>query len=471
MAYSKKPTYSFENANSNGINKVPQGRIVVVESYEGTAKSFMSGDTSSLQDTSTIKEAVTQGKLTELSAAEESLNQTKVLTPGKLGFGCGVCSAELAKEKKLTGMPGFESVDSPNYGNYQDKEGSVFVFIPKFYFKWEENKVLISDTEQSGYVIHRAFINAGKELDGFFIGKYQMSANGLSKKNVAVWHSAQGNAYLQKAQEMNDTLSKSQYTIINIFMFNALAILAKAQSQAGRNAAWMDVPPYLPKGNNNSGSDVNDSSVRFTGSQPANCGSGVPFAKTTHNGQNCGVADLHGNVWEFALGITCDGAKFYYVKESTDFTKFVHTVGTGASNAVQHAWGDTAYLNNPNGFYEELSTTGIPYGGSSTYVKYGNADNQVFPFTTDKKDQKYVQCCAGIPLTSGSTAVGSWDTQGGTEEFGNDGIYAVNAKTNHLMLLLGGDYGNSANVGVFTQTLYNSRTHSAQHSGSRLAIL
>ena len=467
MAYSKKPTYSFENANSNGINKVPQGRIVVVESYEGTAKSFMSGDTSSLQDSSTIKEAVTQGKLTELSAAEESLNQTKVLTPGKLGFGCGVCSTELAKEKGLTGMPGFESVDSPNYGNYQDKEGSVFVFIPKFYFKWEKNKVLISDTEQSGYVIHRAFINAGKELDGFFIGKYQMSANGLSKKNAAVWHSAQGNAYLAKAQEKNNTLSKSQYTIINIFMFNALAILAKAQSQAGRNAAWMDVPPYLPKGNNNRGSDVNDSSVRFTGSEPANCGSGVPFAKTTHNGQNCGVADLNGNVWEFALGITCDGAKYYYVKESTDFTKFVHTIGNGASNAVQHAWGDTAYLNNPSGFYEELSTTGIPYGGSSTYVKYGNADNQVFPFTTDKKDQKYVQCCAGIPLTSGSMNGSS----AGTEEFGNDVIYYVNYKTQHLMLLLGGTYTYSATAGVFAQTLRYSRTNSYQYDGSRLAIL
>lgn len=467
MAYSKKPTYSFENANSNGINKVPQGRIVVVESYEGTAKSFMSGDTSSLQDTSTIKEAVTQGKLTELSAAEESLNQTKVLTPGKLGFGCGVCSAELAKEKGLTGMPGYESVDSPNYGNYRDKEDSVFVFIPKFYFKWEKNKVLISDTEQSGYVIHRAFINAGKELDGFFIGKYQMSANGLSKKNVAVWHSAQGNAYLAKAQEKNNTLSKSQYTIINVFMFNALAILAKAQSQAGRNAAWMDVPPYLPKGNNNSGSDVNDSSVRFTGTQPAYCGSGVPFAKTTHNGQNCGVADLHGNVWEFALGITCDGAKFYYVKESTDFTKFVHEVGTSASNAVQHAWGNTAYLNNPNGFYEELSTTGIPYGGSSEHISFGNADNQVFPFTTNKKDQKYVQCCAGIPLTSGSMSGSS----AGTEEFGNDVIYYVNRKTNHLMLLLGGDYSNSAGAGVFAQDLYDSRTNSYQNCGSRLAIL
>ena len=465
MAYSKKPTYSFENANSNGINKVPQGRIVVVESYEGTAKSFMSGDTSSLQDTSTIKEAVTQGKLTELSAAEESLNQTKVLTPGKLGFGCGVCSTALAKEKGLTGMPGFESVDSPNYGNYQDKEGSVFVFIPKFYFKWEKNKVLISDTEQSGYVIHRAFINAGKELDGFFIGKYQMSANGLSKKNVAVWHSVQGNAYLAKAQEKNNTLSKSQYTIINIFMFNALAILAKAQSQAGRNAAWMDVPPYLPKGNNNRGSDVNDSSVRFTGSQPAYCGSGVPFAKTTHNGQNCGVADLHGNVWEFALGITCDGAKYYYVKESVDFTKFVHTVGTGASNAVQHAWGDTAYLNNPNGFYEELSTTGIPYGGSSEHISFGNADNQVFPFTTDKRDQKYVQCCAGIPLTSGTSS------STGTEEFGNDYIWKVSSKTNHLMICLGGNYHDSAGAGVFTQNLNNSRTNSPQYSGSRLAIL
>ena len=91
----------------------------------------------------------------------------------------------------------------------------------------------------------------------------------------------------------------------------------------------------------------------------------------------------------------------------------------------------------------------------------------MFPFTTDKKDQKYVQCCAGIPLTSGSMNGSS----AGTEEFGNDVIYYVNRKTNHLMLLLGGNYDDSATAGVFTQNLGNSRTHSAQDCGSRLAIL
>ena len=70
-------------------------------------------------------------------------------------------------------------------------------------------------------------------------------------------------------------------------------------------------------------------------------------------------------------------------------------------------------------------------------------------------------------MTSGSMPGSS----AGTEEFGNDVIYYVNRKTQHLMLLLGGDYSSSAYAGVFPQYLADSRTNSDQRYGSRLAIL
>jgi hypothetical protein len=53
---------------------------------------------------------------------------------------------------------------------------------------------------------------------------------------------------------------------------------------------------------------VNDASVLYVSDGYSNCGqtgSGTPFAKTTHNGQACGVADLNGNMYEVALGMQC----------------------------------------------------------------------------------------------------------------------------------------------------------------------
>lgn len=476
MAYSKKPTYSFENETSYGINKVPKGRLVLVESYEGNPKSFIvTKDTSTLTDSTTLKDAVTKSFLGNFASSggggggsggndDPGLPSDGVFEPGALGFGVGVASDKYAKDRGLTGLPGFRSVQSDNYGNYIDKDGNIFVFIPKFYFKWTKNEVAISREVQDGYVVHRAFINAGQEIEGFFIGKYQMSdGTAQSVRGKYPWGSAQGHQYYKAAKDKG-----SRYTIINVFMFNALAIISKCQRQNGRNCAWVDVSPYYPKGNNNSGGDVNDTTVRFIhGGKTSVCGSGDPFAKTTHNGQNNGVADINGNVWEFAIGYTCDGNKFFVIKESTDIRKFTEGVIAGAYTTTQGLWGDTAYLQNPDGFYEELVTTGVPLGSGAEHISFGNGNQQVFPFSTDKESAEYKQCCCGIPLTTGKT-----DGYGkGTEEFGNDTIYHSNRKTKDLMLLLGGAYNNTAASGVFTQALHRSRTYSHETCSSRLAIL
>jgi hypothetical protein len=45
-----------------------------------------------------------------------------------------------------------------------------------------------------------------------------------------------------------------------------------------------------------------------TGSAGYGGGAGNLFAKSTHNGQNCGVADLNGNMWEVTIGMTCIAA-------------------------------------------------------------------------------------------------------------------------------------------------------------------
>lgn len=465
MAYSKKPTYSFDDLNSTGINKVPSGRVVLVDNVDDRPQAFMTfGDLSTLNDNTTISQAIEKGFLSRFDVHETSVARG-ILTPGELGFGCGVASDTLARELNLTGMPGFRDPTSANYGNYWDANQNVFVFIPKFYFKWEKNTVFVSPVERPGYVIHRAFINAEREIEGFFIGKYQMGFANSKVTSVygPVWNHQQCYRFLEEANKLG-----SRYTIINMFMFNALAILSKCQRQSGRNCAWVDVAPYYPKGNNNNGRDVNDQSVFYYGSQPGYTGSGTPFAKTTHNGQNCGVTDLNGNVSEFALGMTSEGTKYFVPKLTTDMTKFTHNVMTGARNNEQCAWGNLAYLSNPNGFFEELNITGTVYTSApGVHYVLGNGGNQVLPFNATKGSDQWKLSCLGVPLMSGATQ----GTSGGTEEFGNDVIYYPGNKVTYLMPGLGGPYSNVAVAGVFVQHLHCHRSDSGSDIGSRLAII
>ena len=44
-------------------------------------------------------------------------------------------------------------------------------------------------------------------------------------------------------------------------------------------------------------------------------GSGMPFAKTTHNGQACGIADLNGLLWEIVIGVTILDGSYYILKK------------------------------------------------------------------------------------------------------------------------------------------------------------
>jgi hypothetical protein len=87
-------------------------------------------------------------------------------------------------------------------------------------------------------------------------------------------------------------------------------------SSSTTNCAWYHATYNFPKGcNNNARSDTNDTSVIWESDGHSNCGktgsagygggAGNLFAKSTHNGQNCGVADLNGLMYEVSIGLTC----------------------------------------------------------------------------------------------------------------------------------------------------------------------
>lgn len=60
--------------------------------------------------------------------------ENSIGTPGQVGFGVGICPPAKLPDG-FTPMDGYSHPCSPNYGNYQFRDGSVMVWIPKFYYR------------------------------------------------------------------------------------------------------------------------------------------------------------------------------------------------------------------------------------------------------------------------------------------------------------------------------------------------
>jgi hypothetical protein len=264
----------------------------------------------------------------------------------------------------MVGMPGYDQLGSDNYGNYIYKEGSVMIWVPKFYYRighasnptyatYGVNSIDIKGIDTypttalanaAGYALHRAFIDGGVEKLGFFRDKYMCSkvANGsgytaASIKNGLPLSSAAthnpfadctgGENYYYSAIDLahrrdgvdGAVNADSIFFCSSQFMRSAIAMLSMAHGQAATstaNCAWYHATYNYPKGcNNNALSDIDDTTVKWESDGYSNCGktgsagygggAGNVFAKSTHNGQNCGSADDNGLMYEISIGLTC----------------------------------------------------------------------------------------------------------------------------------------------------------------------
>ena len=267
-------------------------------------------------------------------------------TPGAVGFGVGICPAITGG---FTALAGTYALGSEEYGNYRYSDGSIMVWVPAFYYRIGHadapnyardgvNAVEVRAVQAfadraaaaaAGFALHRAFIDGGEIVPGFMYDKYRCSNNGgiaSSIKNGAPLSSAAAhNPFSGLTGAPSNTYGGafaaaktrgSQFFPASRFMRAALALLALAHGQAANTSAscaWFDAARVtnFPKGNNNNAfKDTNDTSVTYThdGYVSGNSGltgSGAPFAKTTHNGQACGIADLNGNMYTIEPGLTC----------------------------------------------------------------------------------------------------------------------------------------------------------------------
>jgi hypothetical protein len=402
--------------------------------------------------------------------------------PGRLGFGVGVCPEVLPNG--MVGMYGYTDPTSENYGNYLTADGSVMVWIPAFYDLWGNganglpvNGVGIigangfaseAAAAAAGYALHRAFWDGGRRKSGFFIDKYQCSASpqgiAVSMKNEPPLSSSAAhnpfsilNGSPATAHHGSFAAAKTRgprFSVASRFQFAALAELAYAHGAQSTNAtfcAWYDAVNNWPKGNtNNALRDSADTSVIYASDGYLNCGltgSGVPFAKTTHNGQGCGVADLNGNMWEICVGLTSNGTDYLVLRPSVAIADL-----TSGSTLATDAWGASGRAAN----YDNLGPSLGALTASVTTKLFGNA---AAVFGSGGSGAEWTARCLGIPLAGGV---------GGTNAFGNDGLY--DSRPSDMCPLSGGTWGHGSNAGVWALALSNSRGSSGDNVGFRAAL-
>lgn len=449
--------------------------FTIVRAQEGTtALAFNAGDKFELR--------ITKGTL-ETFALNSSDNINNIGIAGAAGFGVGICPTLPAG---FVAMSGYDQVGAENYGNYQYTDGSIMVWIPAFFYKYgtgsnglsvnivdikpESAYADVAAANAAGYALHRAFYDGGAVQRGVFVDKYKCSANAgiaSSIKNGIPMSSNAANNPFSVCTANGQTPAQFYYGAIaaaksrgnnffpgSVFIRGALALLALAHAQASTSTtwcAWYHATNNFPKGcNNNALGDQNDAELLFvtSGYSTANkTGSANVLAKTTHNGQNCGVADVNGTLLEVCLGITSDATNFYVLKTSATM-KNITSGNTGATDA----WGASGIA----ALYDSLGATYGALTASSTAKLYGSA-TQVFSEATS--GNAWNAAGAGIPLVGGV---------GGTNAFGNDGLWDY--RPNEMCPLAAGSWNDAAYAGAWALNLGHVRGGSDSGVGLRAAL-
>ena len=388
---------------------------------------------------------------------------------GQKGFGAGVCNpANLPSE--LVEMTGTRDAASNNYGNYMCVvDSSIMVYVPKFYysivtFATDSNYIRVSTTLQAGYVVHRAFIDGGVEKDGFFVDKYKWCltndtwsgatqltgiassrrfSNPIASGEITKRTNSNGTAGLfsnciSNGQSPADyygggfAVAKSRgnnFFLMNAFQGSALAMLSLVQAINSTDTSvtkWYNATNNFPKGNNNSGADVNDASVTYTActdeywkarNEARMNGGANRLDKTTHNGQMSGVADLNGNQWEIVGAYTYVGSVRWLYKSSVVQKNVTYT------NITTAAW-----------ISANMDTTVVNFPANT---RFGNGTNAVLSGAVS--GDGYENTSLGFPYWTWSVSAG------GTNKFGQDYSYGGTGNC----LIRSGGWGNGTGAGVW----------------------
>jgi hypothetical protein len=393
---------------------------------------------------------------------------------GQQGFGVGTCPGSLPTG--MAALSGTDDVTGENYGNYQFQDGSAMVWIPAFYYKIGTgrnglalNQVdvqpfcaydAVAESEAAGYALHRAFHDGGVR-DGFFIDKYLCSNNdGIasslkSGSPLSTWkdHNPLSALNGKPTNAYHGVIAAAKtrgpaFFAASQFQRAALALLALAHAQAATSTdacAWYDPKGVtsFPKGcNSGDFGDVYDQEIAYEPEGYSNCGktgSATPFARTTHNGQASGVADLNGLMWEVSPGLTAasDTGQYFVLAPSARMKDMT----AGAGKGPRDLWG---------------TATQLLAAGYEPVLR----ESQILSEATAGRG--WQDTGLGIPQHNTSRWVKP-SFEGTAEAEGEQGVPG-------MCPIAGGSWSTGANAGVWALHLDGVRTASSSDVGFRAAL-
>ncbi|ODT38038.1 MAG: hypothetical protein ABS55_01730 [Lautropia sp. SCN 70-15] len=427
------------------------------------------------------------GKLDQswFSAIFPSIKFNDIGVPGAQGFGVGICPQVPAG---FTPMAGATDPASANYGNYQHSDGSIMVWVPAYRFRlgnaadpgyatYGANTIRIvpvsahpdeATANAEGFYLHAAFMNAGVAQPGFFRDKYDCSANGSVASSIAlaipmvsgpaagqVGFSAVGAANAYYGAFAAARTRGAKFHPETVQQADAITRISEAHAQASTAttycAWWSAGSTNYPKGcDNNALGSTDDGTLTFTSAGAASypnmalTGSGSNFAKTTHNGQACGIADVAGNIYKINPGMTSIGT----TKAISAATKTnpVQITVTGHGRIT----GDVAVIEGVVGMTQintkaftvtvvdanNLTLDGVDGTAFGTYTSGGTLYNATFYALKPTADI--------TAITDGATL--STDHWGAAGVAANFDPITLNFRTDYPNNTLGQRYGNGSNA-------------------------
>ena len=443
-------------------------------------------------------------------------------------FGVGVAPPDVYESLGLSPLPGTEDPKSFQYGLYEivlpeetvedssQNDGKVrrqckayVKYIPKFYYAFLTNYTTgqlmteetlreyekysgislallkqaqqrspnhaiviapgsaFTDEEEAnshGFILHRAFIDGGKEMPGFFIANsllyYSASSNNLNTDTKYYYYfgAKELNHYEYDLTESHiqgivrldgttppmrsdfgdsNTLGSavalcckfSGFNLASIFMWSAISMLSFAAGLYCKDAtecAWYKTSGNIgPRGNNNTTADIDDSTVTFPAMSST---TGTPFpsdsgqyAKTTHNGTISGITNVNGWLWQPLLGTNGNYDKV--MPESTVLAD-ITSAGTELSN------GETVNVGSSGFNWGELSTLG---NTCTWFTRVSGAERAMCGVAVSVEENS-------VPVAENEKAL-----------FGSDSFYRYSGTTAPIV---GGHWSISAGAGVFRRSHY-----------------
>lgn len=369
------------------------------------------------------------------SSNGEIYGASPVVNAGDVGFGAGRYPLEFADPTitvmPCTSMQGTYIPGHPNYGNFIDLNGSIMVYIPKFYFKLSYDntitvtngvKVEISFEPKQDFILHRAFINDGQEKNGFFIDKYcNCNINGIPTSypnRPPIGCSANSFSPISDLNKLNDkTITASvlgaltaaklrgrEYFVASAYMWGALKMLCLAQMvavNAKQNVNTIyKTKAYTPLNkiprsnkimivsNGYSYSNFSNPYYGFIGADSYN--NDAAAYTCSHNGQPNGVMLPSSNVNELMSGLllartagtnSYENLGFYHLKTTADISSLNDT------NINDINLFDVFSLN---------STNTVTNTGSQKTYTYLKLKENIFNVSTNVNTVGYKNTCAGI---------------------------------------------------------------------------